>query len=211
MYPTQSRRKILGHLEIIAANAPRTSLRGSRNYALSHPEGERDMRCASSTWCRKEPKCEILGCSLHPHCSYCLTGVFVAHRLTDDSQYFVTLSESTSRPLCGIGTESCSVGWPRGSRAPRILRILGVIAVFAGWRPCFWSNVAGCPGGWSAQGLSFITLWPGFPGSGEASSPMTSLVSRFGARRADDHRAPVISERRVLRAMRFRFAAAKGC
>ena len=94
-----------------------------------------------------------------------LTGVFAPNRLTMISQYFMTPVGIYVAAALRIGIGVVLVRAAPSSRAPRILRILGVIAVLAGVATLFLGveRAQAVLEWWSAQGPGFIRLWAGLP------------------------------------------------
>ena len=84
-----------------------------------------------------------------------LTGVFAPDRLMTISQYSVTPVWIYLAAALRIGIGLVLARVAPVSRAPKTLRIFGVIAVIAGVTTLLeW---------WSAQGPAFIRLWAGLP------------------------------------------------
>ena len=94
-----------------------------------------------------------------------LTGVFVPNCLMTISQYSVTPVGIYVAAALRIGIGVVLVQVAPSSRAPRILRILGVIAVLAGVATLFLGvERAQAVLEWSsAQGPAFMRLWAGLP------------------------------------------------
>jgi hypothetical protein len=94
-----------------------------------------------------------------------LTGVFAPNRLMTISQYFVTPVGIYVAAALRIGIGLVLARVAQISRAPKSLRIFGVIAVIAGVATLFLGieRAQAILEWWSAQGPAFTRWWAGLP------------------------------------------------
>ncbi len=94
-----------------------------------------------------------------------LTGVVAPDRLVTIGPYFVTPLGIYGAATLRIGIGLVLARVAPVSRAPKTLRILGVIAVIAGVVTLFLGTerAQAILEWWSAQGPGFIRLWAGLP------------------------------------------------